>query len=129
MKRLMLCGIACAALALSAWSGPASAAGSGKKKIETEQEFRDVIVGKRLSSKHGHVIVHDDGTMTGEFGSKNLTGTWNWDNRYFCRTAKLGSKKFSLDCQTVTVSGDKVTFQRNKGTGKRNKYRLEDPES
>lgn len=129
MKRLMLCGIACVALTVSAWNGTASAAGSGKQKIETEQEFRDLIVEKRLSSEHGYVIVHADGTMTGDFGGKNLTGTWSWDDRYYCRTARLGNKKIALNCQTVTVSGDKVTFGRNKGLGKKSKYRLEEPGS
>ena len=128
MKRLILCGVACVALAVSAWSGAASAANSGKKKIETEQEFREVVVENRLSSKHGYVIVHADGTMTGDFGGKKLTGTWRWDGRYYCRTAKLGDKKFSPNCQTVTVSGDKVTFGRNKGLGKKSKFRLEEPE-
>ena len=129
MKRLMLCGIAGVALTLSAWSGAASAANSGKKKIETEQEFRDVIVEKRLSNKHGYSVVHEDGTLSGEFGGKEVTGTWSWDGKYFCRTAKVGSKNFPLNCQTITVSGDKVTFGRNKGLGKKNKYRLEEPES
>lgn len=129
MKRLILWGITCVALSLSAWSGALSAAGSGKKKIETEQEFRDVIVERRLSSKHGYSMVHEDGTLSGDFGGKKLTGTWSWDGEYFCRTAKLGSKKYPLNCQAVTVSGDKVTFRRNKGLGKRSKYRLEEPES
>ena len=129
MNRLMLCGITCVALSLSAWSGALSAAESGKKAIETEQEFRDVVVERRLSSKHGYSMVHEDGTLSGEFGGKEMTGTWSWDGKYFCRTAKLGKKKFPLNCQTVTVSGDKVTFRRNKGLGKKSKYRLEEPES
>ena len=129
MKRLMLCGIACVALAVSAWSGAASAASSGKKKIETEEEFREVIVEKRLSSEYGYSMVHEDGTLSGDFGGKELTGTWSWDGKYFCRTARLGSKKFPLNCQTVTVKGDKVTFGRNKGLGKKTKLRLEEPES
>lgn len=129
MKRLMLCGVTCVALSLSAWSGTLSAAGSGKKAIETEQEFRDVIVERRLSNKHGYSMVHEDGTLTGKFGDRDMTGTWSWEDKYFCRTAKLGSKKFPLNCQAVTVSGDKVTFRRNKGLGKRSKYRLEEPES
>ena len=129
MKRLMLCGIAGVALTLSAWSGAASAANSSKRKIETEQEFREVVVERRLSSKHGYSMVHEDGTLSGDFGGEALTGTWSWDSKYFCRTAKLGSKKFPPNCQTVTVTGDKVTFGRNKGLGKKSKYRLEEPES
>ena len=79
MNRLMLCGITCVALSLSAWSGALSAAESGKKAIETEQEFRDVVVERRLSSKHGYNMVHEDGTLSGEFGGKEMTGTWSWD--------------------------------------------------
>ena len=129
MNRLVLGGIACVALSLSAWSGALSAADSGKKAIETEQEFRDVVVERRLSNKHGYSIVHEDGTLSGDFRGKKVTGTWNWDGKYFCRTGKVGNKKFALNCQTITVSGDKVTFGRNKGLGKKSKYRLEEPES
>ena len=126
MTRLILSGIACVALAMSAWSGTASAE-SGKKKIATEQEFLDMVAGKKIANDHGHSIAHPDGTISGAFQGKKMTGTWDWEDRYFCRAAVWGKKVFGRQCQTVTVSDNKVTFGRDKGKGKKVGYRLEEP--
>ena len=128
MKPLVLCGIVCAALTVAAWSGTA-AAESGKKKLTTEKEFREMVAGKRMANKHGYGIAHRDGTITGTFAGKNMTGTWSWEDQYYCRTAKLGKKKYGHNCSVVTVSGNKVILKGSKGMGKKRTYRLEEPES
>lgn len=89
-----------------------------KTRIETEQEFREIAVGKKLVYKIGeYVIAHDDGTMSGYFGGKPLSGNWNWEDGYYCRTGKLGGKSLGQDCQIVELSGNKLTFIRKKGKG------------
>ena len=121
-------GLALLALA-ACLSIPQVAAADSNATIATEQEFRETAVGKKLVSKHGYVIVRDDGTLTGEFGNKELTGTWNWEDEYYCRSAKLGKKDIGDDCQVVEVSGDGVIFVRKKGKGKKSaSYQIE-PES
>ena len=104
------------------------AAVARKKGIATEQEFRDLVAGRKMSNKHGYSVLHEDGSLSGMFGERRLTGTWSWEGKFFCRIAKLGNKNLGLDCQAVAVSGDKVTFTRKRGKGKKVTYRLQAPE-
>lgn len=98
-------------------------------RIATEQEFREKAVGKKLVYKKGYVIVHDDGSLTGTFGKKKITGTWSWEDEYYCRTGKVGKKDFGHDCQVVEASGDSLVFITKKGKGKKSApYQIE-PES
>ena len=108
---------------------PSPTATPSTRRITTEREYRDLLVGKKITAKNGYVVSHEDGTLTGEFDKKELTGTWSWEGEYFCRTAKLGKKDFGLDCQVVVVSEDKVTYTRKKGKGKKNTFRIQEPES
>ena len=98
---------------------------SGEDTITTEKEFREKVVGMKNTSERGYSIIHEDGSITGSFNGRDLTGNWTWEGEYFCRSVKLGDKELPDDCQIVTVSGDKVTFIRNRGEGKRSSSRME----
>ena len=106
-----------------------SAAVTGKRRITTEQEYRDAIVGKKFGDKNGYFVAREDGTITGKFGGKKLTGEWTWEDEFFCRSAKLGSRKLKRDCQVVFLEGNTVTIHRKKGKGKKVTYRLQEPDS
>ena len=54
-----------------------SAAAASKRRIATEQEFRDVVAGRKMTNEHGYAISHEDGSITGKFGKSRLTGTWS----------------------------------------------------
>ena len=101
---------------------------SSRKRITTEQAFRDLVVGRKMSNEHGFSMLHEDGSLSGEFGEGRLSGTWSWEGKFLCRIARHGNKNLGLDCQAVAVSGDKVTFTRKKGKGKKATYRLHAPE-
>ena len=101
----------------------------GKRRITTEREYRDAVVGKRFGNKDGYFVVHDDGTFTGKFGNKKLTGKWTWEDEFYCRSGKLGSRKIKRDCQVIFLEGDTVTNHRKKGKGKKVTYRLQESDS
>ena len=117
-------------LALATWhSVQQGYAADSSVRITTEQEFRDQAIGKKLVTKGGHVIVHEDGTLSGEFKKKKITGTWSWEDQYYCRTGKLGGKDIGYDCQVVEVSGSTMIFKGKKGERKKGaSYQIE-PES
>ena len=105
-----------------------SAAVPSAMRITTEQQFKEKVVGKKLTSKNGYSIAHEDGTLTGAFGKggkDKLTGTWQWEEQYFCRTATVGKREFGYDCNVVEASGDMLTFTREKGKGKSTQWRIE----
>lgn len=106
-----------------------SGAVPGKRRITTEQEYRDAVVGKRFGNKDGHFVIHDDGSYTGEFGGKTQTGEWTWEGEFYCRSGKLGNRKLKRDCLVVFVEGDTLTGIRKKGKGKKLTYRLQEPDS
>lgn len=106
-----------------------SAAATGKRRVTTEQEYRDAVVGKKFGNKHGYFVVHEDGTFTGEFSGKKMTGEWTWEDEFFCRSGKLGTRKIKHDCHAVFLEGDKLTGHRKKGKGKKVTYRLQESDS
>ena len=106
-----------------------AAAVPGKRRITTEQEFRDAVVGKKFGNKNGYFVIHEDGTFTGKFGSKKLTGEWTWEDEFYCRSGKLGSRKLKQDCQVLFLEGDTLTGNRKKGKGKKLTYRRQEPDS
>ena len=95
-------------------------------RITAEQEFRAKAVGKKLVTKSGYVNVGKDGSLRGEFGGRELTGKWYWEDGYYCRTVKLGDRDLGHDCQAVLVTEDGMVFHRGKGQGKKSSpYRAE----
>lgn len=119
-------GLAFFALAVCHSVQQAKAADSDGR-ITTEQQFRDVLVGKRTSNQHGYSVLHEDGSMSGDFRGKELSGTWTWEEEYLCRGGKLGKKKLPWDCLVVIVSGDRMTVIGKKGEGKKRKYKIQEP--
>ena len=103
-----------------------SSAESSEGRITTEQEFRTKVVGKKNISKSGHSTIHKDGSITGNFRDKELTGTWTWEGEYFCRTVQLGDRDPHEDCQVIIVSGDEVSFIRKRGEGKTATFQMEE---
>ena len=89
------------------------------------------MAGRTFSNAHGSGMCLTDGTMTGEFNGRKLTGYWYWDDRFFCRTIRLGGESLGSDCQTVFISDDEVTLVRSRGQGQGESvtYRLSAPGS
>lgn len=102
-----------------------------KTRIGTEQEFREIAVDKELvyNNDKGALTVHGDGTITGTYRGKKLTGTWSWEDGYYCRSVKPGKKDTGHDCQIVELSGNSLIFIRKKGTGKKSPPNRIEPES
>ena len=89
-------------------------------RIASEDEYRNTIVGKSITSKDKKTIstTHADGTMTGKSNGNKVVGTWTWEDGFFCREGKAGGQAFDRDCQMIEISGNKLKITRNKGNGK-----------
>ena len=83
----------------------------------------------RFGDKNGYFVIHEDGTLTGKFNNKKLTGKWTWEGQFFCRTTKLGTRKSGRDCQVIVVDGDTLTGSRKKGKGKTFSWKLQESDS
>ena len=102
---------------------------SGEKRVTTRQAFRNLVVGRTFSNDLGSGRCLADGTMTGEFGGRRLTGYWYWEDGFFCRDIRVGPEYLGSDCQIVLISEDELTVVRNRGNGEKVTYQLHAPGS
>lgn len=104
----------CLAVLVAALATPAAAE---FKRIATEKQMRDLVVGKKLATSNGYSVANADGTMTGEFGGKKFSGAWKWSGKFFCRNGVLGGKEIGSDCQVWEIDGNQLRYTRQKGKG------------
>ncbi len=116
----------------TAAASPATTAGGAQLTnvtgtISTREEFENLVVGRPLTNADGtvRIVLNADGTMSGtRADGARLSGPWYFDDGYFCREPTYRGKSLGWDCQVVTIDGNDVTFHRDRGTGKRVKYRF-----
>ncbi|PYG28264.1 hypothetical protein [Pelagimonas varians] len=84
-------------------------------RIDSEPEFRALALDKTLYLGDTQVTVHDKGAMTVVFKGKEITGTWQWEDGFFCRILKSYSTK--ADCQLWEYDGTDFRIARDKGNG------------
>lgn len=88
------------------------------KRIKKEADFRAMAVDQKyMSDKGDWILAASDGTLTGSFGGKDLTGAWNWQGKYWCRNARVGGKEIGSDCQEMHLSATQLRTKRQKGKG------------
>ncbi|MGI3167792.1 hypothetical protein ACRARG_01480 [Pseudooceanicola sp. C21-150M6] len=104
------------ALALALLAGPATAA---PKKINTEQEFRTLVVGRTFGNGDYSAVIKADGTMSGarKDGVK-IVGNWAWNGKLWCRNIAMGKQQLGTDCGTWTIDGNKYRLVMGDGKGK-----------
>lgn len=86
--------------------------------IVTKQAFLDQVAGRRLIQGDSWVIITPQGTVEGMGPDRNLvSGSWSWEDRFYCRTIHFDGKDLPEDLQVVTVEGDQVSFVHDRGNG------------
>ncbi len=108
---IIVMGFVCTALV-----APSAADG---KRLTTEQEFRELVVGRQLTGDHGTVLLYtSDGRMAGASRGKRIEGTWQWEGATLCRTATWGTQHWGAECMALFVIGDLVILARDEGRGR-----------
>ena len=85
--------------------------------IETEEQLRANVVDRNLYYGEDTVIITSAGRLDGSVSGEPLTGTWWWDDRFWCRTVTSEQDMKFTDCQVfeATADGLQVTSQRGSG--------------
>lgn len=91
--------------------------------LDTEEEFREKVVGRKLTLDGNWVVIKADGTIEGNWVRKELKGTWVWEDAYWCRTLTTHAK--NTDCQKYRVTPAGLFITRKKGKGKSFLYQIE----
>lgn len=87
------------------------------ERIETEEEFFEKIVAKRLEYESGVVVIFTpERTFDGGFSGSPVWGEWVWRDDTLCHQINIGEKRYKVTCKIPQMAGKKVRFLREDGT-------------
>lgn len=112
------------ALVLTASLLPLSVSASGERKVTNKSEFMGIVQGKTISRPLVKLSVKPDGTISGKGAKWDVSGSWSWQNGYFCRSLEWGGKDLGYNCQQVFVSGGSIRFTSDQGKGRSAEFSL-----
>lgn len=96
---------------------PASA--QGFRPVVDRSEFLSLVSNRTLNIRiYGlSLSVLPSGQITGKALGSDITGSWSWQNGYFCREMDWGGDPIPYNCQLVEVSGNDLRFTTDQGAG------------
>lgn len=115
-----------AALILFAFALPHPVWGDSFTRVETREAFLAALGEKTLHfGMFGiRLDVRADGTIKGSAMGWDVTGTWNWQDGYFCREMDWSGTPVPFNCQLVEQNGDELRFTVDKGAGDSARFAL-----
>jgi hypothetical protein len=93
-------------------------------RVTDRGDFVTLVGGKSLTSLGVTLRVSPSGSISGRAFGSTVSGSWTWNNGYFCRTLKAGSRSFALNCQVVQKKGKLLRFIADKGAGDKADLRI-----
>lgn len=100
------------------------AAAADLKRVEDKSQFVQLVQGKTLSRPLVRLNVSADGRISGRGATWDVTGSWSWENGYFCRDLNWGGDDLGYNCQEVHASASKMRFTSDRGDGEFADFRL-----
>lgn len=112
------------ALALSLAAGTTRA--QGYQPITDRDTFLQTMGDKRLSNRlYGvNLKVTADGAISGTGAGWDVTGSWSWQDGFFCREMSWGGDPIPYNCQLVESNGQDMRFTTDQGAGESASFRL-----
>jgi len=113
------------AAALSLIALPAAA--EGYSRISERDAFLQTVEGKelRLGLFGISLKVEEDGEIRGQAMGWDITGTWEWQDGYFCREMDWSGYPIPMNCQLVEArEGEEIRFTVDRGTGDSASFKL-----
>jgi len=110
----------------AALGAAAPAAAQGYQPIMDRATFLQSLGDKNLSNRlYGvNLRVTGDGAISGTGAGWDITGTWSWQDRYFCREMNWGGDPIPYNCQLVEFDGQDMRFTTDQGAGDSASFRL-----
>lgn len=110
-----------AALLLSATTAAAE-----YRPVTDQSEFLALLAERNLTNRLYNLTIDVDpsGQINGNAMGWDITGSWAWQNGFFCREMAWGGDQIPYNCQLVEVSGDQMRFTVDQGAGDSASFRL-----
>ncbi|WP_121061546.1 dihydrodipicolinate reductase [Chachezhania antarctica] len=102
----------------------AGAALADLPRISSESQFREIVSGQTLVRPLVKLQVTPNGQITGTGATWKVSGNWQWQDGYFCRSLNWGGDDLGYNCQEVRSNGERIRFQSDRGTGDFADFRL-----
>ncbi|MEM8577729.1 MAG: dihydrodipicolinate reductase [Pseudomonadota bacterium] len=109
-------------LAAALFLGTAATAES----VATKTQFMNIVQGKTLSrAPMIDLQVKSNGQIQGRGLQWPVTGTWTWQDGFFCREMDWSGYAITYNCQEVTMdSNSRIRFTSDRGAGRSAAFRL-----
>jgi len=86
-------------------------------KITERDQFARLIAENRLTRMGIDLRVTPGGRIEGRAFGRPVTGSWDWQDGYFCRDLYWGETEIGYNCQEVARDGDALRFTSDRGSG------------
>ncbi|WP_333713663.1 dihydrodipicolinate reductase [Yoonia sp.] len=107
---------------------PLAALADGFAPVKDAEQFVSLVSDRELRIYlYGLTLrVKEEGTIEGSAVGTDITGTWSWQDGYFCREMAWGTYEIPYNCQLVEVRGnDRMRFTVDQGAGDSATFRLQ----
>lgn len=104
----------CLTFGVSGWPVLAAA-----DRITSREGFLSAVEGKALSRLGITLIVSPGGEIGGRAFGSGVSGSWDWQAGWFCRTLAWADRQWPRNCQLVQIDGNRIIFTADKGQGDR----------
>ena len=95
--------------------------------VKDESQFINLVGGKLLRHRvYGiRLNVLETGEIVGSAVGRDISGTWRWQDGFFCREMAWGERAIPYNCQLVEIANDLIRFTVDRGAGDSAAFRLQ----
>jgi hypothetical protein len=108
-------------------AAPVAAAANEFQPIKDRNDFLSLVKDRELRIGMYNLSLNllPDGQIKGSALGWDISGTWSWQDGYFCREMDWSGMEIDYNCQLVEASGaERVRFTVDKGTGDSATFKL-----
>lgn len=109
------------------FAAPGAAAANDFVPVKDKTDFLSLIENRelRITIYNLSLNVLPDGNIEGSALGWDITGTWQWQDGYFCREMDWSGMPIEYNCQLVEANGgERLRFTVDKGAGDSATFKL-----
>lgn len=89
------------------------------ERVTSREAFLQAVEGRSLTRFGITLAVLPSGQISGRAFGNTVSGTWDWQAGWFCRTLAWGNRTWPRNCQLVEIEDGSIVFTADKGRGDR----------